>query len=138
LNFSCIYSFRNNNSFTFALNLRTSSLKALFDTIISELFFSNVLNPSFKSATSPKVIEESIDAAHAAWKKIQSEKRQLLQESVKKEVNKTPSSIVTESKKEVEKKESDVKQVISEEKEVAKKSIKSDQDLVDLYASVLK
>lgn len=96
------------------------------------------LRTYFKSATSPKVIEESIDAAHAAWKKIQSEKRQLLQESVKKEVNKTPSSIVTESKKEVEKKESDVKQVISEEKEVAKKSITSDQDLVDLYASVLK
>jgi hypothetical protein len=55
------------------------------------------LKTYFKDANSPKVIEESIEAAHTAYKKIQSEKRAVLQESVKQEITNKPSLVVTES-----------------------------------------
>lgn len=87
------------------------------------------LRTYFKDATSPKVIEESIEAAHTAWKKLQSERRQVLQESIDKKVNKVPSKIVTETVK-----KEPVKQVISEQKMVANNP---DQDLVNYYAKVL-
>lgn len=87
------------------------------------------LRTYFKDATSPKVIEESIEAAHTAWKKLQSERRQVLQESIDKKVNKVPSKIVTETVK-----KEPVKKVISEQKMVANNP---DQDLVNYYAKVL-
>ena len=87
------------------------------------------LRTYFKDATSPKVIEESIEAAHTAWKKLQSERRQVLQESIDKQVNKVPSKVVTETVK-----KEPVKQVISEQKMVASNP---DQDLVNYYAKVL-
>lgn len=90
------------------------------------------LKTYFKDATSPKVIEESIEGAHAAWKKLQSERRQALQESVDKKVNKVPSKVVTESQEPV--KREPVKKVISEQKSVANNS---DQQLVDYYAKIL-
>lgn len=91
------------------------------------------LKAYFKEASSPKVIEESIEEAHKAWKKFQSEKRQVLQESVSKTVSKKPSAVVTESKKEEPKaKESEKSQVISESVQ------KQPQDIVDVYASILK
>lgn len=90
------------------------------------------LRTYFKDASSPQIIEESIEAAHTAWKKLQSERRQVLQESIDKKVNKVPSKIVTESKEPV-KKES-VKKIISEQKLVANNP---DQNLVDYYAKVL-
>lgn len=90
------------------------------------------LKTYFKDANSPKVIEESIEAAHTAWKKLQSERRQVLQESVDKKVNKTPSKVVTEHKEPVKKEP--VKKVISEQKLVASNP---DQNLVDYYAKVL-
>jgi len=93
---------------------------------------SKFLRMYFKDAASPKVIEESIEAAHTAWKKLQSERRQVLQEAIDKKVNKVPSKVVTESAK-PEKKEP-VKQVISEQKMVANNP---DQDLVNYYAKVL-
>jgi hypothetical protein len=68
----------------------------------------------FKDAATPAVIEESIEAAHTAWKKIQTEHRQVLQESLKKEVTQEPSKVITESKKQ-DVKEPAKKEVISEE-----------------------
>jgi hypothetical protein len=86
----------------------------------------------FKDASSAKVIEESIETAHEAFKKIQAERRAALQEEVKKSVSAKPSTVVTESKP--AENESQKPEVISEQKEVAEKS----QDIVDFYANVLK
>mgnify|MGYP003294716188 FL=1 len=88
----------------------------------------------FKDAATPAVIEESLEAAHAAWKKIQTEHRQVLKDSLKKEVTQEPSKVITESKKQEVKEP--VKEVISEEKEEAQKETKL--SLVDFYASCLK
>ena len=92
----------------------------------------------FKGVTSPKIIEESIEAAHKAYKKIISEQRQALQESVRQNTNPTPSLVISEDKKESVAK----KQIISEEKE--EKEVKMTEvketnqtNLVDLYASYL-
>jgi hypothetical protein len=60
----------------------------------------------FKDATNKSVIEESLEAAHTAWKKVQSEHRQALQESLKKDVTREPSKVVSESK------EQDVKEPV--------------------------
>jgi hypothetical protein len=90
------------------------------------------LKTYFKDATSPKVIEESIEAAHATYKKIQAEKRQVLQESVKQEVSQKPSAVVTESVKE-EVKEPAKPQVISESTEVEDPQ----QKLASFYAKCL-
>jgi hypothetical protein len=89
------------------------------------------LRTYFKNATSKSVIEESIDTAHAAWKKIQSEHRQALQETVTAQVNKKPSNVVVEDKTEEQEPE---KKVVSEQVE----SAKPEQNLVEFYAQVLK
>jgi hypothetical protein len=48
----------------------------------------------FKGATSPKIIEESLEAARTAYKKILAEQRQSLQESVRQNINPTPSTVI--------------------------------------------
>lgn len=90
------------------------------------------LKTYFKDACSPTVIEESIEAAHTAFKKIQSEKRAVLQESVKQEITNKPSLVVTESAK-TETKEPK-KEVISESKVVEEDP---QQKLASLYATYL-
>ena len=95
----------------------------------------------FKGATSPKIIEESLEAARTAYKKILAEQRQSLQESVRQNINPTPSTVIIEEKKEPVKKQE--KQVIAEEKQVEVKQTKpevktaSQESLVDIYASYL-
>lgn len=91
------------------------------------------LRTYFKDATSPKVIEESIDAAHTAWKKIQSERRQAIQESVSNVVNKKPSTVVVEESA----KKEPAKQVVSESVKRAEETKTEQQDLVDFYAKCL-
>lgn len=85
----------------------------------------------FKGAKSPAIIEESINEARSAYKKLQSERRQTLIEESSKKVSKSPDTVVTESKKET-KKESP-KKIISEQKQEQKPV-----DVVDIYSSMLK
>ncbi len=86
----------------------------------------------FKGAKSPAIIEESINEARSAYKKLQSERRQSLIEESSKKVTKSPDTVVTESKKEEVKKESP-KKIISESKQEQKQI-----DVVDIYSSMLK
>lgn len=88
------------------------------------------LKEYFKNASTPSVIEESIDAAHTAWKKIQSEQRAKLQETIKKDVSKQPSAVVVESVK-AEKESEKKSQVISEQ--VVQKPVST----IEYYAKVL-
>jgi len=53
----------------------------------------------FHNATSPKIIEESINEARAAFKKLQSEKRSLMVEEAKKKAESNPAKVVVESTK---------------------------------------
>ena len=85
----------------------------------------------FKGAKSPAIIEESINEARSAYKKLQSERRQTLIEESSKKVSKSPDTVVTESKKET-KKESP-KKIISEQKQEQKPV-----DVVDIYSAMLK
>lgn len=85
----------------------------------------------FKGAKSPAIIEESINEARSAYKKLQAERRQTLIEESSKKVSKSPDTVVTESKKET-KKESP-KKIISEQKQEQKPV-----DVVDIYSSMLK
>lgn len=91
------------------------------------------LKEYFKNASAPSVIEESIDAAHTAWKKIQSEQRAKLQESTKKDVSKQPSAVVVESVKQDTKESETKKQVISEQA-VQKPVV---DNTIEFYAKVL-
>lgn len=87
----------------------------------------------FKGAKSAKVIEESINEARSAFKKLQSERRQSLIEESSKKVSKNPDAIVTESKKEDKKKESP-KKIVSEQKQEQPAPV----DVVDIYSAMLK
>ena len=93
------------------------------------------LREYFKKATSPKIIEESIEEARASFKRIQAEKRSILQAEAKKVTTSIPSKVVTESSKE-DKKES-VKQIVSEQKDEVHTKDNDDNNLIDMYAKYL-
>lgn len=84
------------------------------------------LRAYFSGASKPSIIEESINEAKSAYKKLQSERRQSLIEESSKKVAATPAAVVTESKKET--KEPAKKQVVSEKK------VDSQPSVVDIYA----
>lgn len=87
----------------------------------------------FKGAKSASIIEESINEARSAYKKLQSERRQSLIEESNKKVSKSPDAVVTESKKEDKKKESP-KKIVTE----AKHEQQAPVDVVDIYSAMLK
>lgn len=87
------------------------------------------LRAYFSGASKPSIIEESINEAKSAYKKLQSERRQSLIEESSKKVAATPAAVVTESKKET--KEPAKKQVVSEKK------VDSQPSVVDIYAQIL-
>ena len=87
----------------------------------------------FKGAKSASNIEESINEARSAYKKLQSERRQSLIEESNKKVSKSPDAVVTESKKEDKKKESP-KKIVTE----AKQEQPAQVDVVDIYSAMLK
>ena len=96
------------------------------------------LRTHFKNAASPKIIEESIEEAKQAYKKMQNEHRQhLVTESVKAGAVNTPSTVVTN--KAVEK-EPVQKKIIAESANVQKtdkvvtETVQSQRELVDIYA----
>jgi len=89
------------------------------------------LREYFKNATSPKIIEESIEDAKASFKKIQSEKRRKLQQQA--HFTNRPSEIVTEAKmsEKVVKPQEPV-----QKEQVADKKVNK-QDIAQFYASYL-
>ena len=89
------------------------------------------LRTYFKGAAKAKIIEESIDEAKSAFKKLQTERRQSLIDESSKKVSATPAAVVTESKKE-ETKELAKKQVTS-----VQNAVKSKPTVVDIYAEML-
>ena len=96
------------------------------------------LRAHFKNAASPKIIEESIEEAKQAYKKMQSEHRQrLVTESAKNGAVSTPSTVVTNK---VEAKEQTQKKVITESAKVPQtnkvvtESVSGQRELVDIYA----
>ena len=96
------------------------------------------LRTHFKNAASPKIIEESIEEAKQAYKKMQNEHRQhLVTESVKAGAVNTPSTVVTN--KAVEK-EPVQKKIIAESANVQKidkvvtETVQGQRELVDIYA----
>ena len=96
------------------------------------------LRTHFKNAASPKIIEESIEEAKQAYKKMQNEHRQhLVTESAKAGAVNTPSTVVTN--KAVEK-EQVQKKIIAESANVQKtdkvvtETVQSQRELVDIYA----
>lgn len=92
------------------------------------------LRAYFKGAKSAKVIEESVEEARGAYKKLQAERRQTLIEESSKKVSTKPESVVTESKKEPKVKESP-KKIVSEEKAPQKQV--TEQSVIDIYAEIL-
>jgi hypothetical protein len=94
------------------------------------------LRTYFKGAKSAKVIEESVEEARGAYKKLQAERRQTLIEESSKKVSAKPDTVVTESKKEV-KKESP-KKIVSEEKAPQKEVTEPATSVIDIYAEMLK
>ena len=88
------------------------------------------LRAYFKGAKSAKVIEESIQEARGAYKKLQSERRQTLIQESSKKVSSKPDTVVTESKQ-TKTKESP-KKIVSEQKAPQPKPT-----VVDIYASML-
>ena len=89
------------------------------------------LRTYFKGAAKAKIIEESIDEAKSAFKKLQTERRQSLIDESSKNVSATPAAVVTESKKE-ETKEPAKKQVTS-----VQNAVKSKPTVVDISAEML-
>lgn len=88
------------------------------------------LRAHFKNASSPKIIEESIEEAKQAYKKLQSEHRQhLVTESAKKGAVSVPSAVVTPEVKEKE----PVQKVITESVKTQTKQ-ETPKSVVDIYA----
>lgn len=87
----------------------------------------------FKNAASPKIIEESIEDARASYKKIQNERRLKLQDDVKSFSSKTPSSVVTEAKKEQQK-----PTIVSESSATQSSQDVYNEDVMDAYVKYLK
>ncbi len=88
------------------------------------------LRTYFKGAAKAKIIEESINEAKAAFKKLQTERRQALIDESSKKVSATPAEVVTESKKEPAKEPA--KQVTS-----VQNATKEKPTVVDIYAQML-
>ena len=89
------------------------------------------LKAHFKNASSPKVIEESIEEAKQAYKKIQTEQRQrLVTESRKNGATSTPSNVISNK---VAEKEQVQEKVITESVNVQPKQAEQ-RELVDMYA----
>lgn len=88
------------------------------------------LRAYFKGAKSAKIIEESIQEARGAYRKLQSERRQTLIQESSKKVSTKPDTVVTESKQ-IKTKESP-KKIVSEAKVPQQKPT-----VVDIYASML-
>lgn len=96
------------------------------------------LRTHFKNAASPKIIEESIEEAKQAYKKMQNEHRQhLVTESVKAGAVNTPSTVVTNKaveKEPVQKKIIAESANVQQTDKVVTETVHGQRELVDIYA----
>lgn len=96
------------------------------------------LRTHFKNAASPKIIEESIEEAKQAYKKMQNEHRQhLVTESAKAGAVNTPSTVVTNKaveKEPVQKKIIAESANVQQTDKVVTETVHGQRELVDIYA----
>lgn len=95
------------------------------------------LRAYFKTAASPQIIEESIEEAKQAYKKMQSERHQrLVTESTKNGAVNTPSSVVTKKAEDKEQKKVITESVNNTQIIVANEN--SQSSLIDKYVKMLR
>ncbi len=94
------------------------------------------LRSFFVNAKNAKVIEEQIEDARSAYKRIHLEKRAAMADTIKNEVSSKPSSVVNEHKERPAVKNEPPKKVIAESKKQAESTATT--SLVNVYANLLK
>ena len=96
------------------------------------------LRTYFNNAKNTRIIEEQIEDARTAYKRLHDEKRNSIVEKTSSTVSSRPSSVVNESKKETVKKEEPAKKVVTESTTISTSPITGMNPFINAYSQMLK